>query len=509
MGNSIWIMGDQLSLENSALQLANRSEDQLVLIESRAHGSRLPYHKHRQILIYSAMRHFAAEREGEGWTVDYHSLERTPDFVTALRRHLEEHRPDRILMAEPNNHFEMVAVEKLKKQLPLEIVPTRQFLISRKEFREWAAGKKRVLMESHYRRMRQRFELLLTEKGDPEGGKWNFDHDNRAGISDWRKADQPLPDDLPREKPDQITLGVMEEVERIFPDSPGRAEEFWLPVTRERALFWLDEFLHKRLQHFGDYQDTMVQQHRTMFHSMISPMINLGLLSPLECAREAEAAYRSRRAPLAAVEGFVRQVIGWREFVNGVYWLKMPDYAAMNALEADRALPRFFYTGETDLNCLRQTIGQALDTGYNHHIQRLMILGNFLLLAGVNPQQALRWFSEMYVDAHDWVMAANVLGMALHADGGFMATKPYAAGPAYISRMSNYCADCRYRPTIKTGPNACPFHSLYWNFYDRHQTRLAANPRTGMMVRSWLKRPPGEREQVIRNAEEFLESLDT
>ncbi|MFZ4387936.1 MAG: cryptochrome/photolyase family protein, partial [Chthoniobacterales bacterium] len=250
-----------------------------------------------------------------------------------------------------------------------------------------------------------------------------------------------------------------------------------------------------------------IQGEPDMFHSIISPMLNMGLLDPLECAKAAETAYSQGKAPLHAVEGFIRQIIGWREFVNGVYWLKMPAYEKVNGLEAVRPLPAFFYDGRTDLNCLHQTLGEVLKGGFNHHIQRLMILGNFLLLAGVNPQEALRWFNEMYVDAHDWVMAANLLGMALHADGGFMSTKPYAAGGAYIHKMSNYCEGCSYSPDIKTGPRACPFNLLYWNFYETHRERFANNPRTAMMVRSWMKRPAEERAAIVTQSTTFLDSL--
>jgi deoxyribodipyrimidine photolyase-related protein len=236
-------------------------------------------------------------------------------------------------------------------------------------------------------------------------------------------------------------------------------------------------------------------------------MLNIGLLDPLECAKAAESAYRKGKVPLPATEGFIRQIIGWREFVNGVYWLKMPAYGELNALEAEQPLPAFFYDGNTDLNCLHQTLKEVLKGGFNHHIQRLMILGNFLLLARVNPQEALRWFNEMYIDAHDWVMAANLVGMALHADGGFMATKPYAAGGSYISKMSNYCGACAYSPEIKTGPGACPFNLLYWNFYDVHQDRFASNPRAAMPVRSWRKRSISERDLIVTEARSFLRSL--
>jgi len=278
-------------------------------------------------------------------------------------------------------------------------------------------------------------------------------------------------------------------------------------VTRAEALESLASFIRERLPRFGDFQDLMLQDAPTMFHSLISGPLNLGLLNPMECIEAAEKAYRDGTAPLAAVEGFIRQILGWREFVNGVYWLKMPDYLSSNALHANRPLPDFFYTAKTDMQCLSLTISEAIDTSYNHHIQRLMILGNFLLLAGIDPRQSHDWFLEMYIDAHEWVMAANVLGMALHADGGFMATKPYAASAAYISKMSNYCSGCQFDPKKKTGPGACPYNLLYWDFYDRHGKRFASNPRTSMMVSSWNKRPESEKNLIRSEAAAFLESL--
>lgn len=507
MARTIWIFGDQLSIDHPGLRNGRRGEDRLLFIESRKRGAHLRYHRHKLVLIYAAMRHFAAERAAEGWRVDYYELSANEDFESALRRHLGRERPDEIVMAEPNNRFEQRAVEALGRKLavPIRFLPTVHFLVGRAEFAAWARGAKRLLMESHYRRMRRELGILVDDRGEPEGGAWNFDADNRKPFKEFAAAAPPPPP--PDEPPDEITRAVIADVTSHFPAAPGDATTFWLPVTRARALVWLEDFISHRLGSFGDFQDVMASGERTMFHSLLSPMINVGLLSPRECVDTAVDAYRAGRAPLAAVEGFVRQIIGWREFVNGVYWLKGPEYLALNALDATRPLPAFFYSGDTDLNCLRHTLRQVLETGHNHHIQRLMVLGNFLLLAGVSPQEALRWFSELYVDAYEWVMAANVIGMALHADGGFMATKPYAGAGAYISRMSDYCRGCRYDPRQKSGPNACPYNLLYWAFYDRHGDRFARNPRTAMMVRSWRGRPPAERARIVAEANAFLDAL--
>ena len=506
MSRTIWVLGDQLGPGNVALAGARNETDVLLLVESGKALRKLPYHKHRLVLLLSAQRHFAAEMRAAGWTVDYHELGRDVTWESALKEHVRSHQPREILLAGPNNYDEDVAARKLAKKFPLEILPTRQFLVPREDFIAWAKGRKSLLMETHYRRVRAEFGFLIEADGQPTGGRWNFDEENRKTFRDWSKAGRPSVE-VAQIKVDKITREVIELVEKQFPENPGDAGEFWLPVDRKGALRWLDDFIATRLGGFGPWEDLMVEGEQLLFHSVISPVINLGLLTPRECIERAIAAYAAGKAPLASVEGFVRQIAGWREFVNGVYWLKMPEYLEVNGLEAQRPLPDFFYTGETEMNCLRQCLRQALGTGFNHHIQRLMVLGNFLLLAGVRPAEALRWYLEMYVDAHDWVMAANVLGMVLHADGGFMATKPYAAGSGYISRMSNYCAGCRYKTEVKTGPEACPFNYLYWDFYARHEKRFARNPRVGMALKTLAKKSPAERRAIAESASGFLAAV--
>jgi len=510
---SVWILADQLSISNAALLSARKDRDELIFIESRHAFGKLPYHRHRLLLLLSAMRHFAHERAEEGWNVRYHSLADSPDAESVLKRHALENPSGEILLTEPNNHDERSGVHALARKLPipLRLIPSAQFLCSKDEFVEFASGKKRLLMENFYREMRRRTGLLLEPDGSPAGGSWNYDTENRSGFRDWVKAGKPTPPPPPRIREDSITREVVLDLERFFPHALGSACDFSLPVTRQQALTWLEDFIRHRLVSFGLWQDLMVSGAPDMFHSILSPMLNIGLLDPFECARAAEGAFRSGEVPLAAAEGFIRQVIGWREFVNGVYHLKMPAYAEVNALGAERSLPGFFWDGKTEMNCLRQALGENHRSGFNHHIQRLMILGNFLLLTGISPGEALRWFNAMYVDAHDWVMAANVLGMALHADGGFMATKPYACSAAYISRMSDYCSGCSYDPSLKissgNGKKACPLNLLYWNFYDRHAGLFEKNPRAAMPVRSWRKRPESERLAIVEEAKAFLETL--
>lgn len=501
---TVWILGDQLSPSHAALAAAEKETTVVLMVEAKSRGSVLRYHRQKLVLIYSAMRHFAAELTRSGWDVDYVRLEEGLTFEEAARGHLARHRPQEIAMAEPNSLFEANALRKLAEKLrvTLRFVPTAQFLCSREEFRKWAGTSSRLLMENHYRRMRKKTGYLMRD-GNPLGGQWNYDHENRLTFRQWKKAGLQPPR-LPGVEHDRITREVIELVTREFPNHPGDAAKSWLPVTRDEAQRWLAAFIKERLPAFGGYEDIMATGHLSLFHSVLSPVLNIGLLTPEECVEAAIAALEAGHAPLNAVEGFVRQVIGWREFINGIYWLRGAEYRSRNDLGAERPLPASFYTGETPMNCLHHVLQQVIDTGWNHHIQRLMVLGNFILLAGISPQEALRWFSEMYVDAYDWVMAANVIGMICHADGGFMATKPYAASGTYIDKMSDYCAGCRFSPKEKTGPRACPYNYLYWNFYDQHAERFADNMRVRMPVQAWLKRCEREKDAVRESARLFL-----
>ena len=505
---TLLVFHDQLTLENTALAAGTPGTDVVLLIEARDAG---PAHKVKRVFHLAALRAFAAELRDHGWDVDHRKLGDTPEFRSALLEHLARHSPAELVAMQPNNWHQQKLLEEVAAAagVPGRTTPTCQFVTPRADFLESAKGKKRLLMESHYRRVRKDLGILMRSDGEPEGGAWNFDAENRKTVRDWKKDDAPKPPShvTARRPRGRLVEEAIADVEKWFPDSPGNAADFWLPHTREGALELLAEFVAERLPLFGDYQDLMLEDSPTMFHSVIAGPLNLGLLLPMECVDAAVRAYESGHAPLAAVEGFVRQIIGWREFVNGVYWLKMPDYLASNGLGATRPLPEFFYSANTEMNCLRCTIEEVRRTAFNHHIQRLMILGNFCLLAGISPQSAHDWFLEMYVDAHEWVMAANVLGMALHADGGFMATKPYAGSGAYISKMSNYCTACSYDPAKKSGPGACPFNLLYWDFYDRHSTRFGKNPRTSMMVKSWAKRPEPEKAAIKRDAAKFLAEL--
>lgn len=504
----IWILGDQLLPAHPLLP--SPAGDLLVgLIESSPRGSHLRYHQQKLTLLYSAMRHYAADLKKQKFATLYHHLTDTPagaDYATILSHWIQKHKIREIHLLDPNEYDTFHSLPALSKKLgvPIHRHASPQFLVPRAEFATWAEGKKHLLMETHYRRLRTERNILLDAKGKPEGGDWNLDDQNRRTYREFAKANPTVPP-FPPPIQDPIVKKVAQEVAAHFPTHPGQADQLWVPVTRAGALDWLKTFIRQRLAQFGPWEDTMVEGQQILFHSVLSPLLNIGLLTPQECIQAAEKAYREGKAPLNSVEGFIRQILGWREFIHGIYWLKMPEYRKANFLGADRPLPRWAYTGETDMRCVSQAIHGAVDHAYNHHIQRLMVLGNYFLLGGYEPQAVLRWYTEMYLDAYDWVMVPNVLGMILFADGGFFATKPYAAGAAYQDKMGNHCASCQFDPKQREGPKACPFHSLYWNFFGQHAKLFGKNPRIGMMVRIWEKKTPADQKQIRQNALHFLD----
>jgi deoxyribodipyrimidine photolyase-related protein len=525
----VWILGDQL-LPDHPLLGAPSPDRAVALVESAPRARRLRYHQQKLTLLYAAMRHHAAALERAGHRVLYHRLEQPlavadsprtprartdrpgvdpPDSGDVLAAWIRVHAIHAIHLLEPNDFHTQAALPALAERLgiPIHTHPTPQFLLPRQAFLSWAGERRSLVMEQHYRRLRKELGVLMTADGQPVGGVWNTDADNRQTRARFRKA-RPVVPPLPPPSTDPVVAEVAAQVARLFPDHPGRAAELWLPVTRAGALEWLERFVAERLAGFGPWEDLMVDQEPVLFHSVLSPLLNIGLLTPMEAVRAAEAALAEGRAPLSSVEGFVRQIIGWREFIHGMYWRHMPDYAAVNALEAHRPLPRWVSTGETDMRCVRRAIEAAIRLGYNHHIQRLMVLGNYFLLGGYAPQQVLRWYLEMYSDAYDWVMVPNVLGMVLYADGGWLATKPYAAGPAYLDRMGDHCAHCRYKPTVRTGPEACPFQALYWAFQSRHADRFRHHPRQAMMIRQLDRLGDETRRSYEQAAEAFLDAQE-
>jgi deoxyribodipyrimidine photolyase-related protein len=501
-----FILGDQLTRGISSLQGLDPAQDVVLMVEVSGEATHVRHHRQKIALILSAMRHFAAELEAEGVRIDYVRLDdpsNTGSFSGELARAALRHQPREIIVTEPGEWRvrEMMRDWREEMPIPVHIRDDTRFLCSREEFADWADGRKSLRMEFFYREMRKRTGLLM-EGGEPVGGQWNFDAENRKALPRGLGA----PDRL-RFTPDAITADVLEMVAARFPDHFGDLEVFGWPVTRADALQALDDFITHALPSFGDYQDAMKQGEPFLFHALISPALNIGLLEPLECCLAAERAHATDHASLNAAEGFIRQIIGWREYVRGLYWHLMPVYAQTNALDAQRPLPRFYWSGETSMNCLAQCVADTKRHAYAHHIQRLMVLGNFALLAGIRPAEIEEWFLVVYADACEWVELPNVHGMAIFADGGVMASKPYAASGAYIDRMSDYCGNCRHDPKLKSGPDACPFNPLYWAFLIRNEGKLARNPRMAMPYRTLAKMTPERKDQIRREAGDFLDSL--
>lgn len=501
------VLGDQLSEGLSSLSDLELQADVVLMAEVIEEVTYVKHHKRKVAFLFSAMRHFAETLRAGGVTVDYVRLddpENSGSFSGEVARAASRHQVDRLVVTEPGEHRVLQAMRDWQSELgiPVEIRGDDRFLCPPEIFADWAEGRKQLRMDFFYREMRRRHDVLM-ENGEPVGGKWNYDADNREPPDLSLVVPKPL--NFPT---DQITSDVLALVEERCADHFGDLADFGFAVTRAQALEVLDHFIVERLPLFGTYQDAMIEDEPWMYHSHIGFYLNAGLILPIEAVHAAEAAWATGHAPLNAVEGFVRQILGWREFIRGIYWLKMPDYASMNFLEASRDLPSFYWTGATEMNCMRQSIDQTRRYAYAHHIQRLMVLGNFALLAGLDPRQVNEWYLVVYADAYEWVELPNVSGMVLFADGGYLASKPYAAGGAYISRMSNYCTNCGYKVAKKTGEGACPFNYLYWDFLIRNRERLGGNARLGMMYKSLDRMAPDRVETIRGDAAGFLATLD-
>lgn len=498
------VLGDQLDAEAAALDGFDPARDALLITEAVDEATYLRQHKKKLVLFFAAMRRFAEAQRGLGRTVIYRRLddEGAPETLAeSLRRAVAESEPEEIVVTHPGDFR---VLEALRAAAPsLRVAEDRHFLSTPQDWATLRSGRKRFILEDFYREMRRRTGWLMAGDG-PVGGAWNFDKENRKSFG----PDGPgLIPDRPAPPDDPVVREVSRMVETRFPNAPGSTAGFAEPVDRAEALRHLDDFIVHRLPGFGDHQDAIAVGRSTLWHSRLSTALNLKLLSPREVCEAALAAYAEGRAPLNAVEGFVRQILGWREFSRGVYWTLMPQYAERNALEARAPIPGFFWTGETDMACLADALGHLVREGYAHHIQRLMVMGLFLMLWGADPRRAHDWHMEMYLDAIDWVSLPNMLGMSQHADGGVMGTKPYAASGAYIDRMSDCCRGCRYDPKQATGPKACPFTTLYWDFLARHETRFRSNIRMKMQLVNLGRKSPDDRLAVARHAEALRERL--
>ena len=555
MSIGILILQDQLSLTQSALAdlLARlgpaeaKQHCRVLLIESSGPLQRMPLHRQRLVLLWSALRHFSSELREAGWQVDH---EESEGFGVALRAWCEEHAITELHAMEPADRPVREALERIMSRwegasLPRPNLtpaptliwhPSNAFLWSREAFAAWASGRRQLRMELFYREGRRRFGVLMEGEGPsatPLGGQWNYDHDNRRPPTKGLTGPAPL-----WFEPDTITREVITKVRRLdasrascgLASLPGDLEPFGWAVTRRQALAVLEHFIRTRLNGFGPYQDAMVSGQPTLWHSLLSPYINLGLLHPLEVIERLEQAGRpsphsalpfstdavpdatgsddhrpevqpndhlsadaSNAVPLASLEGVIRQILGWREYTHGLYHWLGPTYPSLNYFQASGPLPAWLeQLGTSGMACMDTVLAELKATGYAHHIQRLMVLANYGLLAGLDPQALTNWFHHQFIDGHDWVMQTNVIGMGLFADGGRLASKPYAASGNYINRMSTYCKGCRFNVKQRSGADACPFNSLYWDFLARHADQLRANPRMGLVMKQLERLPPEE-----------------
>ena len=496
----ILILGDQLNDNAKALADFAPGLDRIWMAEVAEESTHVPSSQQRIALFLSAMRHFAEQLRHHGWTLDYTQLDDPGNSGTLageLNRAVERWQPAELVMTAPGDWRVLQAIKDVAKhhELPLTVCDDLQFFTTVRDFSAHAQGRKQLRMEYWYRALRQRFGILM-EGDQPAGGQWNFDADNRESFGKQGPQNLPAPK---RFTPDDITQSVLNLVKDRFASHPGELTDFTWPVTRTQALESLQDFIARRLPLFGQYEDAMWADEPWLYHSQLSVCLNLKLLSAQEVVQAAQTAWQQGLAPLAAVEGFVRQILGWREYVRGIYWTQMPGYLELNALNAQGALPDFFWTGETDMACLRDALQQTLRHGYAHHIQRLMVLGLYGLLRGVHPHKMHEWFLSVYVDAVEWVELPNSLGMSQFGDGGLMASKPYVASGKYIQRMSNHCQGCKYDPAQSVGSTACPYTTLYWDFLRQHQSALARNPRMAMQLKN-LSRLSADQQRHIQEA---------
>ncbi|MFO8098825.1 MAG: cryptochrome/photolyase family protein [Salinibacter sp.] len=510
MRTLLLVLRNQLDRTASVLQKGDPAHDAVAMTEADAPRGPFPEHKQRLALGWAAMRHFRDDLREAGWTVHYQPIDAeeradaAPDF---LRGQIRKHAPEQVWVTEPGRADLLQDIEAVCDEagVDLQVQADDHFLVTHRDFEQWADGRKELTLEYFYREQRRRYDVLLTDSGDPVGGSWNFDDENRESFG----ADGPgMVPEGPSFQRDATTAAVLDHVRTAFQDAPGALTDFPWPVTPAQAEQALDDFIEHRLPQFGAYQDAMWTGRAFLYHSRLSAALNLKLLDPLAAVRRAEQAYHEGHAPLNAVEGFIRQILGWREFVRGVYGLYAPAYVRRNALDATADLPAFYWTGDTDMRCMSECVGQVREHGYAHHIPRLMVMGLFGLLYGVDPKQMNDWHEAMYVDAWEWVSAPNMIGMALYADGGTVGTKPYTASGKYINRMSNYCTHCRYDPDQATGEEACPFTSLYWDFLNRHQETLSGNRRMNFQLANVRRKDEEELAAIAERVDDIRARVD-
>ncbi len=503
----VLVLGDQLDAKSAAFADFDPTQDHVLMIEAASEATHVWSHKARIAMFLAAMRHFAQSLAAKQIPIDYVRLNSEPGtLIDILQRRLQQYRPQKLILVEPGEYrLEHAIIEICKAAVvTLAIRDDDHFLCSRAAFATWARGYKQLRMEFFYRSMRLKAGVLMAGK-QPIGGQWNFDSENRRSFGAKGPSERRAPLGFPA---DSLTREVLKDIEQHFPDHPGSLASFAWPVTRDDALKLLGDFVKHRLPHFGNFQDAMWSGEPALYHSLLSVALNLKLLNPREVIAAALDAYENNRVALASAEGFIRQILGWREFIRGVYWLDMPQLLDANHFKHQRSLPQWYWSGNTQMNCMRQVVAMTLAHGYSHHIQRLMVTGMFGTIAEIDPAELHKWYLAMYVDAVEWVEAPNTLGMALFANGGRFTSKPYVASGAYINRMSNFCKNCRYKPEEKTGPNACPVTVLYWHFLDKHEPVFAGNPRTALMVKNLAKLPNETRAAIRSQAQQMLDGIN-
>ncbi|WP_198319884.1 cryptochrome/photolyase family protein [Antarctobacter heliothermus] len=502
MSRLILVLGDQLSEGLAALKAADKARDVVVMAEVADEAGHVPHHPKKIALIFAAMRKFAAQLRNDGWDVRYAKLDDTGNagsICGELLRRAEETGATEVIATEPGEWRLINALQHCP--LKVRMLEDDRFIASHSEFDNWADGRKALRMEYFYRDMRRKTGLLM-EGDKPVGGQWNYDHDNR----------KPAPDEVTHAplwfEPDEETKEVLDLVEARFADNFGVLRPFGFATNREQALRALGHFVDHALPRFGDYQDAIQDRNRFLYHSLLSAYINIGLLDVLEVCQAVEKEYENGDVPINAAEGFIRQIIGWREYMRGIYFREGPEYPTRNVLKHSRTLPALYWGAETDMRCMAKAVEQTRDEAYAHHIQRLMVTGNFGLLAGIDPGALHEWYLSVYVDAFEWVEAPNTVGMSQFADGGLVASKPYVSSGNYINKMSDHCKVCAYSVTKKTGEGACPFNLLYWHFMDRHRERFEGNPRMAQMYRTFDRMDSDKRESVLNEAQGFLDRMD-
>ena len=500
--NLILVLGDQLTLDLAAIKRADKSKDIIIMAEADAEAEYVKHHPKKIAFIFSAMRHFADTLKASGWKVLYSKIDdpqNSHNIIGEILRYAEKVEANEVFVTKPGEWRLIELLENIP--LKVSIIEDDRFIASHAEFENWAHDKKALRMEFFYREMRRKTGLLMD--GDkPTGGKWNFDQENRKSPPKEIITTEPS-----IFKHDEITEEVLALVNERYSSHFGEIYPFNYAVTPEDANIILDKFIHHSLPFFGDYQDAMMLNEPFLYHALISLYLNTGLLDPLETCRKVEEAFINGDAPLNAVEGFIRQIIGWREYIRGIYFLKGPGYTDQNYLKAKRKLPSFYWSGDTKMRCVSQAVLQTKNHSYAHHIQRLMVTGNFALLADVDPKEVHQWYLSVYIDAFEWVEAPNTLGMSQFSDGGLVASKPYISSGAYINRMSNYCKSCHYDVKDKLGDRACPFNALYWDFLIRHKEKFSSNPRMAQMYRNWERQDENMKTSTLAKAKKTLAEI--